>query len=415
MNAALTYPGVSNAWTMPIKGRIDMLTTGIRTPVGLKISGADFAEIEKIGTAIEAALPSVSGTRNVFAERTGGGFFLDIEWNRDALARYGLSIEQAQSVVQNAIGGENVTTTVEGRERYPVNVRYMRDFRSDTDALARVLVPASEGKRQIPLGDLARVKVASGPAMIRDEDGLLTGYVFVDVAGRDVSSYVDEASRVVREHVKLPPGYAVLWSGQYEAMARVRARLTYIIPLTLFIVFLLLYLNTRSLAKTAIVLLAVPFSAVGAVWFLYLLGYNMSIAVWVGLIALLGVDAETGVFMLLYLDLAYAKASREGRLRTLADLQGAIVEGAAKRLRPKFMTVATMFVGLIPIMWATGTGSDVWKRIAAPMVGGIFTSFVLELVVYPAIYEIWKWHFEMKRAHAEPTPAALPSPEEAAA
>jgi Cu(I)/Ag(I) efflux system membrane protein CusA/SilA len=414
MNAALTYPGVSNAWTMPIKGRIDMLTTGIRTPVGLKISGADFAEIDKIGTAIEAALPSVSGTRNVFAERTGGGFFLDIEWNRDALARYGLSIEGAQSVVQNAIGGENVTTTIEGRERYPVNVRYMRDFRSDTDALARVLVPVSEGKRQIPLGELARVKVATGPAMIRDEDGLLTGYVFVDVAGRDVSSYVDEASRVVREHVKLPPGYAVLWSGQYEAMARVRARLTYIIPLTLFIVFVLLYLNTRSLAKTAIVLLAVPFSAVGAVWFLYLLGYNMSIAVWVGLIALLGVDAETGVFMLLYLDLAYEKASREGRLRTLADLQGAIVEGAAKRLRPKFMTVATMFVGLIPIMWATGAGSDVWKRIAAPMVGGIFTSFVLELVVYPAIYEIWKWHFEMKRARAEAQPAVLvPSPEAA--
>ena len=290
----------------------------------------------------------------------------------------------------------------------------MRDFRSDTDALARVLVPVSEGKRQIPLGELARVKVATGPAMIRDEDGLLTGYVFVDVADRDISSYVDEASRVVREQVKLPPGYAVLWSGQYEAMARVHARLTYIIPFTVFLVFVLLYLNTRSLAKTAIVLLAVPFSAVGAVWFLYLLGYNMSIAVWVGLIALLGVDAETGVFMLLYLDLAYEKASREGRLRTLADLQATIVEGAAKRLRPKFMTVATMFVGLIPIMWATGAGSDVWKRIAAPMVGGIFTSFVLELVVYPAIYEIWKWHFEMKPARAEAQPAALvalPSPE----
>jgi len=414
MNAALTYPGVSNAWTMPIKARLDMLTTGIRTPVGLKIAGADFAEIEKIGTAIEAALPSVTGTRSVFAERTGGGFFLDIEWNRDALARYGLSIESAQRVVQNAIGGENVTTTIEGRERYPVNVRYMRDFRSDTDALSRVLVPASDGQRQIPLGQLARVKVATGPGMIRDEDGLLTGYVFVDIAGRDISSYVDEASRVVREQVKLPAGYAVLWSGQYEAMARVRARLASVIPFTLFLVFVLLYLNTRSFAKTAIVLLAVPFSAVGAVWFLYLLGYNMSIAVWVGLIALLGVDAETGVFMLLYLDLAYEKASREGRLRTLADLQAAIVDGAAKRLRPKFMTVATMFVGLIPIMWSTGTGSDVWKRIAAPMVGGIFTSFVLELVVYPAIYEIWKWHFEMKRADAQPQPtafASLPSPD----
>ena len=311
MNAAVTYPGVSNAWTMPIKARVDMLTTGIRTPVGLKISGGDFAEIEKIGTAIEAVLPSVSGTRNVFAERTGSGFFLDIEWNRDALARYGLSVETAQSVVQNAIGGENVTTTIEGRERYPVNVRYMRDFRSDPDALARVLVPASDGQRQIPLGELARVKVATGPAMIRNEDGLLTGYVFVDVAGRDISSYVDEASRVVREQVTLPPGYAVLWSGQYEAMARVRARLAYIIPLTLFIVSVLLYLNTRSVVKTAIVLLAVPFSAVGAIWYLYLLGYNTSIAVWVGLIALLGVDAETGVFMLLYLDLAYEKASRD--------------------------------------------------------------------------------------------------------
>jgi Cu(I)/Ag(I) efflux system membrane protein CusA/SilA len=414
MNAALSYPGVSNAWTMPIKGRVDMLTTGIRTPVGLKISGADVAEIERIGMAIEATLPAVRGTRNVFAERTSSGFFLDIEWNRDALARYGLSVEAAQSVVQNAIGGENVTTTIEGRERYPVNVRYMRDFRSDADALARVLVPASDGQRQIPLGELARLNVATGPAMIRNEDGLLTGYVFVDVADRDISSYVDEASRVVREQVKLPPGYAVLWSGQYEAMARVRARLAYIIPFTLLLVLVLLYLNTRSVVKTAIVALAVPFSAIGAVWYLYLLDYNMSVAVWVGLIALLGVDAQTGVFMLLYLDLAYEKASREGRLRTLADLQATIVEGAAKRLRPKFMTVATTFLGLIPIMLATGTGSDVWKRIAAPMVGGILTSFILELVVYPALYEIWKWHFEMKRARAASEPAgfaALPSPQ----
>ena len=397
---------------MPIKGRIDMLATGIRTPVGLKIAGADFAEIERIGTAIEAVLPSVKGTRSVFAERTGSGSFLDIEWDRDALARNGLSVETAQTVVQNAIGGENVTTTIEGRERYPVNVRYMRDFRSDPDALTRVLVSGTDGRRHIPLGELAQVKIATGPSMIRNENGLLTGYVFVDVVGRDVSSYVEEASRVVRDQVTLPPGYAVLWSGQYEAMARVRARLAYIIPLTLLLVVVLLYLNTRSLVKTSIVLLAVPFSAVGAIWYLYLLGYNMSIAVWVGLIALLGVDAQTGVFMLLYLDLAYEKASRDGRLRTLPDLQTVIVEGAAKRLRPKFMTMATTALGLIPIMWATGTGSDVWKRIAAPMVGGIFTSFVLELVVYPAIYEIWKWHFEMKRAAPEPAALpALPSPE----
>jgi Cu(I)/Ag(I) efflux system membrane protein CusA/SilA len=409
LNEALTYPGVSNAWTMPIKARIDMLTTGIRTPVGLKISGADFKGIEDIGTRIEVLLPSVRGTRNVFAERTGGGFFLDVEWNRDALARYGLSIDEAQAVVQNAIGGENVTTTIEGPERYPVNVRYMRDFRSDLDALGRVLVPASEGQRQIPLGHLASIKIASGPAMIRNEDGMLTGYVFVDVADRDLSGYVDEASRLVREQVQLPPGYAVLWSGQYEAMARVRERLTYIIPLTIFLVFLLLYMSTRSVMKTAIVALAVPFSAIGAVWYLYLLGYNMSIAVWVGLIALLGVDAETGVFMLLYLDLAYEKARKEGRLRSLADLQAAIVQGAAKRLRPKFMTMATTFIGFIPIMWATGTGSDVWKRIAAPMVGGILTSFLLELVVYPAIYEIWKWHSEVKHG-LPPEGAPVPIP-----
>jgi Cu(I)/Ag(I) efflux system membrane protein CusA/SilA len=238
--------------------------------------------------------------------------------------------------------------------------------------------------------------------MVRNEDGLLTGYVFVDVAGRDLSGYVEEADALIRTKVKLPPGYAALWSGQFESMARVRERLTYIVPLTLFLVLLLLYLNTRSAVRTAIVSLAVPFSAIGAVWYLYLLHYNMSIAVWVGLIALLGVDAETGVFMLLYLDLAYEQAKKEGRLRTLAELQATIVQGAAKRLRPKFMTVATTFLGFIPIMWATGTGSDVWKRIAAPMVGGIFTSFLLELIVYPAIYEIWKWHFELKGGTAQP-------------
>ncbi len=321
MNEALQIPGVSNAWTMPIKGRIDMLTTGVRTPVGLKISGADLKAIEEIGAQIEALLPQVPGTRSVFAERTGGGYFLDFEWNREELARYGLSIDEAQAVVANAIGGENVTTTIEGRERYPVNVRYMRDFRSDLGALGRVLVPASGGQRQIPLSQLATIKVASGPSMIRNEDGLLTGYVYVDVAGRDPGSYVEEAERLLRDKVKLPPGYAVAWSGQYEAMQRVKARLEVVIPLTLFLIFLLLYLNTRSVTKTCIIVLAVPFSAVGAIWFLYLLGYNMSIGVWVGLIALLGVDAETGVFMLLYLDLAYEQAKREGRLRSLADLQ----------------------------------------------------------------------------------------------
>ncbi len=397
LDEALKLPGVSNAWTMPIKGRIEMLTTGIRTPLGLKISGADLKTVEDIGVQIESLLPQVKGTRNVFSERTGGGYFLDLVWNRDALARYGLSIDEAQSVVQNAIGGENVTTTVEGRERYPVNVRYMRDFRDDFGALERVLVPASEGKRQIPLGQLASIKAATGPSMVRNEDGLLTGYVYIDVAGRDPASYVEEASTLLKGKLKLPAGYAYLWSGQFEAMQRVKERLIAVVPVTLFLIFLLLYLNTRSIVKTAIVVLAVPFSAVGAIWFLYLLGYNMSIGVWVGLIALLGVDAETGVFMLLYLDLAYDRARTEGRLRSLAQLRAAICEGAAKRLRPKFMTVATTFIGLVPIMWATGTGSDVMKRIAAPMIGGIFTSFLLELLVYPAVYEIWKWNFEMRK------------------
>jgi Cu(I)/Ag(I) efflux system membrane protein CusA/SilA len=396
LNQALQIPGVSNAWTMPIKARIDMLTTGVRTPVGLKVSGADLKAIEEVGAQIEALLPQVPGTRSVFAERTGAGFFLDIEWNREALARYGLSIDEAQAAVSNAIGGENVTTTIEGRERYPVNVRYLRDFRSDFGALGRVLVAASGGQRQIPLAQLATIRAASGPSMIRNEDGLLTGYVYVDLAGRDPESYIQEADRLLRDKVKLQPGYAFAWSGQYEAMQRVKSRLAVVVPLTLLLVFLLLYMNTRSVTKTCIVALAVPFSAVGAVWFLYLLGYNMSVGVWVGLIALLGVDAETGVFMLLYLDLAYEKAKREGRLRSLADLQRAILEGAVRRLRPKFMTVATTFLGLVPIMWAVGTGSDVMKRIAAPLIGGILTSFVLELVVYPPIYQIWRWR-EVKR------------------
>jgi Cu(I)/Ag(I) efflux system membrane protein CusA/SilA len=391
MNESLKVPGVTNTWTMPIRGRIDMLTTGMRTPVGLKITGADLATIEQIGTQIETLLPRVKGTRGVFAERTGTGYFLNFNWNRDQLARYGLSIEDAQLAVQNAIGGEDVTTAVEGRERYPVNVRYMRDFRSDLSALERVLVPAG-GQRQIPLGELADIRTTSGPSMIRDENGLLTGYVYVDVSDRDPLSYIKDAGTLLRDQVKLPAGFSFSWSGQYEAMERVKSRLLRVVPLTLAIVLFLLYLNTRSLTKTMIILLAVPFSAVGAVWFLYLAGYNMSIGVWVGLIALLGIDAETGVYMLLYLDLAYEDARREGRMRNLGDLSEAIVQGAAMRLRPKFMTFATMFIGLLPIMWSTGTGADVMKRIAAPMVGGIFASFILELLVYPAIYAVWRQH-----------------------
>jgi copper/silver efflux system protein len=397
MNDALKLPGTSNAWTMPIKARIDMLTTVVRTPVGIKIYGANIHAIEQIGTQIESALPSVAGTRSVFAERTSGGYFVDFDWKRDELARYGLSIDDAQMVVMSAIGGDTVTTTVEGRERYAVNVRYFQDYRSDLDRLRRVMVPTMDGRMQIPVGQLATVKLTTGPAMLRDENGLLAGYVYVDVAGRDIGSYVAEAKCVIAEKVTMPTGYSLSWSGQYEAMERVKERMKLVLPVTLFLVVMLLYLNTRSMAKTLIILLAVPFSAVGAVWLLYLLGYNMSIGVWVGLIALMGVDAETGVFMLLYLDIAYEDARREGRLRSASDLRDAIMHGAVKRIRPKFMTVAVMFMGLVPIMWSAGVGADVMKRIAAPMIGGIFTSFVLELAVYPAIYEIWKWHVGLKR------------------
>jgi len=400
MNAALSMPGVSNAWTMPIKARIDMLTTGVRTPVGIKVYGSDLKQIEMIGTEIEGMLPKVRGTRNVFAERTGGGYFLDFDWKREEMARYGLSMDDVQAVLMSAVGGENVTTTIEGRERYPVNVRYLHDFRSDINRLGRVLVPVMGGKTQIPVSQLAEIKLSSGPAMLRDENGMLNGYVYVDVAGRDVGSYVEEAKKLVRERVKLPAGYTIVWSGQYEAMQRVREKLTVILPLTLFLIMMLLYMNTKSLTETMLIILAVPFSAVGAIWFLYLLGYNMSIGVWVGLIALLGVDAETAIFMLLYLNIAYEGAKKEGKMTNLADLQNAIHDGAVKRIRPKFMTVAVMFMGLVPIMWSTGAGADVMRRIAAPMIGGIFTSFILELVVYPAIYEVWKWNTEVKHQQA---------------
>ncbi len=397
MNTKLKFPGVSNAWTMPVKARIDMLSTGIRTPVGIKIYGADTNVIEQIGTQIEKVVGPLHGTRSVFAERTGGGYFLDFDWDRQKLARYNLSIEDVQGVVMSAIGGDNVSTTVEGRERYPINVRYQQDYRSSLRSLERLLIPAMGGQMQIPASQLGSVKVRSGPSMLRDENGLISGYVYVDVADRDIGSYVDEAKQVVRDRVKLPAGYSIAWSGQYEAMERVRERLTIVLPLTLFVILMLLYMNTKSLGKTMIIVLAVPFSAVGAIWFLYLLGYNVSIGVWVGLIALMGVDAETGVFMLLYLDLSYAQAKQEGWLKDRPALREAIVHGAVKRIRPKFMTVTCMFLGLIPIMWATGTGADVMKRIAAPMIGGIFTSFLLELVVYPAIYEVWKWNFELRR------------------
>jgi Cu(I)/Ag(I) efflux system membrane protein CusA/SilA len=389
MDKALQIPGQTNAWTMPIRNRIDMLTTGVRTPVGIKVYGPDLQEIEALGARLEPILRNVAGTRSVFAERVAGGYFVDFELRRNELARYGLSVQQVQDVIVSAIGGENVTTTIEGRARFPVNVRYPRDFRDDLDTLGRVLVMTPSGA-QVPLAQVASLRTVTGPSMIRNENGLLVGYVYVDVAGRDIGGYVEDAKRAVAASLTLPVGYSLEWSGQFENMQRVRERLKLVVPLTIFLIFFLLYANTRSLARTVIVMLAVPFSLVGAVWLLWALDYNVSIAVWVGMIALMGLDAETGVFMLLFLDLAHDEAKAAGRLRSLADLREAIVHGAVKRLRPKMMTVTAAFMGLMPIMWSMGTGADVMKRVAAPMVGGLATSFLLELLVYPPVYLLWR-------------------------
>jgi Cu(I)/Ag(I) efflux system membrane protein CusA/SilA len=397
MDEATRFPGTTNAWTMPIRARIDMLTTGIRTPVGIKVLGNDLKQVEEIGRKLEKAVSHVEGTRSVFAERIAGGYFLDFRFNREKLARYGLSMGQAQEALMTAVGGDPISRTVEGRERYTISVRYQQDYRSNVDQLKRVLVTAPNGA-QIPMGQIADIEMAQGPAMIRNENGLLSSYVYIDIADRDIGSYVKDAKKAVAESVDLPSGMTLAWSGQYENMIRVKEKLKLIIPITLFIIILLLHANTKSWPKTAIILLAVPFSAVGAIWFLYLLDYNMSIAVWVGLIALLGVDAETGIFMLLYLDLAYEKAKADGKMRTFSDLREAIHHGAVKRVRPKVMTVACLVAALLPIMWSStaNAGADVMKRIAAPMLGGIITSFAMELLVYPAIFAIWKSRFEMK-------------------
>lgn len=405
LDEALKIPGTTNAWTMPIKNRIDMLSTGVRTPIGIKVLGSDIKKIEELGTHLEMILKDVKGTRSIYAERVTGGYFLDFDIRREALARYGLSEADVQAVINSAIGGENVTTTIEGQGRYPVNVRYAREFRDDVEKLKRVLVPTAAGQ-QIPIAELADVRKVSGPAMIRNENGQLAGYVYVDMAGRDIGSYVAEAKKIVARELKLPQGYTLIWSGQYENMIRVKERLKVVLPLTLFLICLLLYMNTKSAVKTGIVFLAVPFSLVGAIWLLWVLGYHVSIAVWVGMIALMGLDAETGVFMLLFLDLAYHEAVDKKKMRTEQDLEEAIIHGAVKRVRPKMMTVMAAFMGLLPIMWASGAGSDAMKRIAAPMIGGLATSFILELLVYPVIYFIWKWRFEMKQGKAAWIPSA---------
>jgi Cu(I)/Ag(I) efflux system membrane protein CusA/SilA len=394
MDQAVQIPGVSNAWTMPIKARIDMLATGIRTPIGIKVFGKSLAEIENLAKAIESVVKNVPGTTSAYAERVTGGYYLDIEPDRLALARYGLSVGELQDVIGIALGGEMVTTTVEGLERFGVVVRYPRELRQDPQAIAsQVLVPIMGGA-MIPLGQLARVSLTQAPPAIRTENALLTAYIFVDIRDRDIGGYVSDAQKAVREQVKFPPGYYATWSGQFEYMERAKAKLAVVVPLTLLIIFLLLYLNFRRLTETIIVMLSVPFSLVGGVWLMWLLGYNMSVAVAVGFIALAGVAAETGVVMLIYLDHAWeaAKAQRaaEGGKPTLADLYAAIMEGAVERVRPKMMTVVAIMAGLLPIMWGSGTGSEVMRRIAAPMVGGMISSTILTLIVIPAIYGLVK-------------------------
>jgi copper/silver efflux system protein len=402
MNEALSLTGVVNSFTSPIKARIDMLSTGIRTPLGLKVFGPHVEEIEKIGVAIEKALKEVPGTRSVYAERANTGYFLDISVDRARAARYNLTVDDINGIVQSSVGGLNITTTIEGRARYPVNIRYARDLRGDVDTLKRVLVPISFpagqsdlpsttafGTAQVPLSDLADIKIVNGPTQIKSEAGMLAGYVYIDHGTGDVGSYIDGAKKRLSS-LKIPEGYRVEWSGDYERIQSIRDHLKTIIPLTIILILMILYLSTKSIVKTLIILLAVPFSLVGSFWLLYFLGYHMSTAVWVGIIALAGLDAETGVVMLLYLDLSYERWKREGRLRSVADLEEAIRHGAVKRLRPKMMTVGTTFIGLIPILFSAGIGSEIMKSIAAPMIGGLVTSTVLELAIYPAIYFAWR-------------------------
>ncbi len=394
LDKALQFPGISNAWTMPIKARIDMLSTGIRTPIGIKVFGKDLDEMEKLARQIETVVKAVPGTSSAFAERITGGFYLNIEPDRAQLARYGLSVGELQDVIGTALGGEMVTTTVEGRERYGVTVRYPRELRSDPQLIAReVLIPTMDGA-MIPLGQLAKVEIAKGAPAIRTENALLSAYIYVDIRERDIGGYVADAKKAVAEQVKFPPGYYVTWSGQFENMEHAIEKMKVVVPITLLSIFLLLYLNFRRITETLIVMLSVPFALVGGVWLMWLLGYNLSVAVAVGFIALAGVAAETGVVMLIYLDHAWeavkTKCRESGRSPDVADLYEAVMEGAVERVRPKMMTVVAIMAGLLPIMWGTGTGSEVMSRIAAPMVGGMLSSTVLTLAVIPAIYAMVK-------------------------
>lgn len=389
MDAKLRIPGFPNIWWMPIQTRTEMITTGVRSPVGIKVLGPDLKVIERIGLEIEQALATVPGTKSAFAERLNEGYYLDLIVNRREAARYGLTVGDVQAVITSAIGGETVTTTVEGRERYPVNVRYKRELRDDPDRLKRVLIPTPTGA-QIPLGQIAEMVITQGPPSIADEAGALAGLVSVSVGGRDLRGYVLDAQRAVRDRVTVPSGYRLIWTGQYEHLVRAEERLKLVIPVTLAVILLLLYLNFHSLAKSLIVLLSVPFAVIGAIWYLQYLDYNLSVAVWVGIIALAGVAAETGVVMLVYLDEAYERRVREGRMASIQDLREAVMEGAVQRVRPKMMTVAAIMGGLLPIMWTTGAGADVMKRIAAPMIGGMVSSTVLTLIVIPVLYSMWR-------------------------
>jgi copper/silver efflux system protein len=389
LNSAIRFPGLTNAWTMPIKTRIDMLSTGIKTPVGIKIMGNDPAVLSRLGEEVEAVVRALPGTLSAISERTVGGRYLDITIDRLSAARYGINVGTIQEVIQTAVGGMAVSETVEGLERYPISVRYDRDFRSDVAALQRVLVPGPGG-RHIPLEQVAKISISRDADSIKSENGRRTAWVYVDLKASDIGTYVDKAKKAVAGHIQLPQGYNIIWSGQYEYMEQARARLMVIIPLTILIIFVIIYINTGSLIKTGIVFLAVPFSLVGAFWLLYALDYNLSVAVWVGLIALAGLDAETGVVMLLYLDLAHKKWREQGRMLTRGDLVQAIHHGAVQRIRPKVMTIAVIIAGLLPIMWSHGAGADVMKRIAAPMVGGVVTSGIMELLVYPVIFYLWR-------------------------
>ncbi len=416
MDKALQFPGVSNAWTMPIKARIDMLSTGIRTPIGIKVFGKDLGEMEKLAKEIEAVVKAVPGTTSAFAERLTGGSYLNIEPNREALARYGLSVGELQDIIGSALGGEMVTTTVEGRERFGVTVRYPRELRTHPEQIEREVLVPTMGGAMVPLGQVARVSVARGTPGIRTENALLSAYIFVDIRDRDIGSYVADARKAVADQVKFPPGYYITWSGQFEYMERAVEKMKIVIPVTLLTIFLLLYLNFRRLTETLIVMLSVPFALVGGVWLMWWLGYNLSVAVAVGFIALAGVAAETGVVMLIYLDHAWTEARErcrgEGRLPGPADLYSAVMEGAVERVRPKMMTVVAIMAGLLPIMWGTGTGSEVMSRIAAPMVGGMISSTVLTLGVIPALYALvkqWQLRREARSAPVPPTQEALGS------